>query len=100
MGKNQTIMLFSGSMGKGGAERVLSILANSLVQKKWNVIIVLLLDNRIEYLLDDSVQIINLSRPKAKRIFNIWHWIKNIRKTIRSLKPDAIISFFARNKMK
>ena len=55
-----------GSMGRGGAERVISILSNSYIKKGWQVDIIMLLENRVEYELSDQINVINFSTVKAK----------------------------------
>lgn len=89
------IMFFIGSMGRGGAERVISILANHYAQKNWQVEIVLLLENSVQYELDDKIKIIDLSR-KDSYIKNLFYWIFNIRKCVKREKPDRIVSFIGR----
>ena len=43
------IAFFIGSMARGGAERVLSILANHYIERGWEIEIVMLLKNKVEY---------------------------------------------------
>lgn len=89
------IMFFIGDMKRGGAERVISILANHYAQKNWQVEIVLLLDNRVNYELDKRIKIVNFSK-KGSYIKNLFYWIFNIRKYVNKEKPDRIISFIGR----
>ena len=58
------ISFFIGSMMSGGAEKVISLLANEYAQNGWNVDIVLLLKNEVnrkQFDLNPKIQIINLS---------------------------------------
>lgn len=83
-------------MSRGGAERVISILANYYAKKNWNVDIILLLTKRIEYDLDNRIQIINLSNENKARLLQIPKWYHGIRNYICHNKPNKVISFVAR----
>lgn len=89
------IVFFIGSMNRGGAERVISILANHYAQKNWKVEIVLLLGNKVNYELDKRIKIVDISR-KGSYFKNLFYWIINIRKYINKEKPDKIVSFIGR----
>ncbi len=90
------ITFFIGSMGMGGAERVISHLSNHFSDLGWNVDIVLLLDNTVEYKLNDDVRIIDLHGKYKSYYKNILFWCKNIRKYLKTSKPDRVISFVGR----
>ena len=59
-----------GSVDRGGAESVISILANHYVEKGWEVDIILLLENHVEYELDNRVKIIDFTK-EGKYIFSL-----------------------------
>lgn len=87
------ILFCTSSMGKGGAERVISILSNNLI--KDNEITILVNTNKnIAYKLDDSINIITLDKKYKKNslIRNISR-IKKTKKVLKEQKPDIIISF-------
>lgn len=86
-----------GTMRKGGAERVMANIANSF--KNDNVYIVTLLDSGVEYKLNKNVRIIDLSRKKHSNTMNVFFWIKKLRKLIKELRPDSILSFIGRVNM-
>lgn len=93
------IVLFTGSMGRGGAERVISILSNYLSERGWDVTIIMLLHDITDgYSLDERVKIINflpkspISTPKK-----ILRNIKLVRAYIKKEKPDVAVSFMAQN---
>lgn len=90
------IAFIIGSMGRGGAERVISILANHYVNKNWDVDVILLLANKVEYDLDSRVRIINLSNPNRRRLFQLPRWLLGIRSYVNKYKPYRIVSFIAR----
>ena len=83
-------------MQRGGAERVISILADYYCKKGWDVDIVTLLDGRCDYKLDDNINLIPIYRANKSYYENIAYWIKGIRKYAKSKKPEKIVSFVAR----
>ncbi|PWM79676.1 MAG: hypothetical protein DBY32_02090 [Phascolarctobacterium sp.] len=89
------ISFFIGSMGKGGAERVISILANYYAAQNFEVDIILLLSNRIEYKLDSRINIIDFSSNK-NRIISSFLWIKKIRSYVKKEAPYKVITFIGR----
>ena len=90
------IAFFIGSMARGGAERVISILANHYVRKGWKVEIILLLKNKVEYDLSDQVKVIDMSGLSNSYFKNAGIWLKRIRSYLGSEKPDCVVSFVAR----
>lgn len=83
-------------MARGGAEKVVSILANSYASCGWAVSVVLLLRNDVGYALDPSIEIIDLSCGARSRLTSLPMWIAGLRKVLKSKKPDAVVSFAAR----
>jgi len=90
------ISFFIGSMGRGGAERVISILANHYAQKGWEVDIALLLDTTVGYELNERIKIVNLSVGNGSYIKRMPVWVKKIRNYVKTAKPDRIVSFVGR----
>lgn len=94
--KKERIVFIIGSMRKGGAERVISILSNNYADLGWNVDIITLLDSKIDYKLNLKINIINMSNNKRKNILQLPFWIINLRRYIKQNKPDKIVSFIGR----
>lgn len=90
------IAFFIGSMQRGGAERVISILANDYSHRGWNVDIVLLLSGKVEYDLDDRICIKDLSRQGTGYLKNAAFWLMGIRRYLKKERPDKIVSFVGR----
>lgn len=90
------IVFFIGSMGSGGAERVISHLANDYVQRGYDTHICMLLKNEVEYDLNPSIYVHDMSGGGGSRIKRVPYWIKSINCFIRSHNPDRIVSFAAR----
>lgn len=90
------IVFFIGSMGSGGAERVLSILANHYSSMGHDVEIALLLQNKVSYVLDEKIKIVDLSGKHSSYFRNLPRWFISIRKYLKETKPDRVVSFVGR----
>jgi glycosyltransferase involved in cell wall biosynthesis len=93
--KHQIVFII-GSMRRGGAERVLSILANSYAEKGWQVNILTLLDDSNDYDLNKNIKVQPICNLGESRIRQLPKWISNIRSHVVENKPDRIVSFIAR----
>jgi glycosyltransferase involved in cell wall biosynthesis len=83
----------------GGAERVISNLANYYITLGWNVDICLLLnkeDNKEHYYLNPNINLIDLSCEEDKYINNIFGWMNKIHKYAKSKPINCIVSFVGR----
>lgn len=91
------IMFHLNSMGKGGAERVVSLLANEFAGKGYEVIVATEWFSEEEYELKSGVRRIHAGlsekEEKASRIAKQWFRIKNFRKVLVEEQPDVLISF-------
>ena len=96
--KKKIVFVIS-AMTRGGAERVVSILANHYAEKEFDVSIVLLWHSTVEYELDSSVRIVNLSNDKIKPLIRIPSLTRRLRRYIKSLNSDAVVSFIAQNNL-
>ena len=93
---DKRIAFVIGSMGNGGAERVVSIIANDYAQRGWHVDILMLLSNECTYKIESGVTLINLSGETSSRIARLPYWLKSIRDYALTRKPDVVVSFVAR----
>ena len=82
-------------MCRGGAERVMSILANYAAREEYEVNLILLFDSRVEYELDSRVNIIKIADKlsEKKGIAKKLSTISTLRKTLLEIKPDLTVSF-------
>lgn len=87
------LIIVTGSLRRGGAERVISILANELVKRGWKIHICTMLFSAIGYELDPQVDIIDLSQENKNQIVDTPRMIRALRSTIKKIEPDAVISF-------
>ena len=90
---NREIVIVTGSMRRGGAERVISIISNELVNRGWKVYIITLLRPEIEYLLDKRIIHIDISSKQSNKTLDIPRLVKSLRKKIKELNPDSVVSF-------
>lgn len=90
------VSFFIGSMHGGGAERVISIIANHYCQIGWNVDIALLFDKDIGYELDTRINIIDLAQSQGSYYKRLPKWLVGIRGYVKKTKPDRIVSFVGR----
>jgi GalNAc-alpha-(1->4)-GalNAc-alpha-(1->3)-diNAcBac-PP-undecaprenol alpha-1,4-N-acetyl-D-galactosaminyltransferase len=90
------IVFIIGDMYRGGAQRVISILANDYAANGWDVSIALLLGNNIGYKLNNRIRILDYSRNTNSYASNALYWIKSLRNAMKSIKPDAVVSFVGR----
>ena len=88
------ILFFTGAMGRGGAERVVSILSDHYAKKGWDVKIATVLHSQIEYSLNPDVEVVDLSHPKGIKI-GLFQTLSKIRNFVDAEKPDVIVSFMA-----
>lgn len=91
------IMFHLNSLGKGGAERVVSLLANEFVNNHVEVVIATEWYSEEEYELEAQVKRIHAGfskeEEKASRVAKQWIRIRNLRKVLLQEKPDILISF-------
>lgn len=87
------IMFVLGSMGKGGAERVIANLSNNFINK-YQVTIVTTRSCESMYKLDDRINILSLDQESKKKglIFRTFKRISRLRKIIKKDNPDIIVS--------
>ncbi len=94
------ITLIISSLTSGGAERVLSGLANHLVSKGHLVSLITLAppDSQPFYFLNPQINLVQINQISfefsiIKRLRNIFRRVVCLRKTIKNLNPNVIISF-------
>ena len=86
------------SLGSGGAERVLCLIANYWARKNYSIVIMTLGNSTPFYLLEDGIKLEPLSLLKNSNsvfiaIANNIKRIKTIRKKLIEIDPDMVISF-------
>lgn len=90
---NKEIVIVTGSMVRGGAEGVIALVANGLAQRGWHVSIVSILFNIWDYELDPAIKCIDISREKRNQLLDTPRLIFCLRRILKTIKPDAVLSF-------
>jgi glycosyltransferase involved in cell wall biosynthesis len=83
------IVFVLASLGSGGAERVVSLLANKMVERGHQVEIICLKFNDVYYQTDSRVKV-TLAMRQTKNRFTEIFWL---RKYLKQQKPDVVIPF-------
>ncbi|MFN6566938.1 glycosyltransferase family 4 protein [Dendronalium sp. ChiSLP03b] len=95
------LTLIISSLTYGGAERVMSIMANYWVAKGWQITLLTFESQKNnEFYLDTCVSYLTLgiNKDSANAIIGVWNNLKRIgrlRDAIINSKPDAVISFMS-----
>lgn len=89
------ILFVTGSLVRGGAQRVMTLLANKYAQKGWRVHIAMLLRNEVGYQLCDGIHLHDLSGNGAYTK-NVARWITSLHSLMVRLRPDVVVSFAGR----
>lgn len=84
------IMLVVHSIGVGGAERVVTSLANEFVNRGHEVCLVALEAKRPSLPLSKEVQLVELSARKS--VGGLFHVLTSLRSVVQSFKPDVVHS--------
>lgn len=91
------IMIHINSLGKGGAERVVSLLSGRFAEDNIEVVIATEWVEKEEYELHPNVRRIhvglNEKQEQTSRISKQWFRIANLRKAVLQEKPDVLLSF-------
>ena len=95
--KMNKILFHINSLGKGGAERVVSLLSGEFVKDNMEVVIATEWVEKEEYLISDRIRRIhvglNEKQEQASSLAKQWYRMANLRKAIREEKPDIVLSF-------
>lgn len=87
------VIIFVGTLKRGGAERVASLLARELRNRHRMDVKLLLLRTRIEYEIDD-VPVLSLKSEEYRNpIIKLVSVIRKMRQIFREEKPDVVVGF-------
>ena len=95
MGKR--ILFINSSLGNGGSERVMTLLANEFSQRNYQVD--MLIENNVKesYPLDENINRIFFDSHNACGFKYVFSWVKKIRRTMKAGSYNVVISFMMRN---
>lgn len=95
--KVQKIMFHLNSLGKGGAERVVSLLSERFAQEGYRIVIATEWTEAEEYPLSTRIRRIDVGlgeqQAQASRWKKQWIRVKNLEDAIRTEQPDVLFSF-------
>lgn len=89
------IVFVIGIMGNGGAERVIANLSNLFSLKEYEIDIITIFGNRQDYKLNNKVKIHSIICKNKIKLFRPFERIFSIRKIIKEINPDVVVSFLA-----
>ncbi|MBR3639880.1 MAG: glycosyltransferase [Clostridia bacterium] len=92
------VLFYYGSVYNGGAEKVITALANHMSSNGDGVQIVVTDDGKCGYDLSDAVRVVPLNSVLQRKnrfdsVKNFFGTLKSLRKRIKEFKPDVIVSF-------
>lgn len=87
------ILFTVASMAGGGAERVISILADHLVKENHQVTIIMTAGDKVDYQLDPKIQTISLGGTSGGSMRKRWERIKKLRALFLQNQDGVIVSF-------
>ncbi|WP_168415528.1 glycosyltransferase family 4 protein [Acinetobacter indicus] len=90
------ILMIIPSLGSGGAERVLSSLANDWVKRqKCDIELAVLMNSKDFYTIDKNIKVhrIDYMPGSSNKVLGIFNLALNLRKLIKDIKPDICFSF-------
>jgi glycosyltransferase involved in cell wall biosynthesis len=92
------IVFIISSLGSGGAERVVSILANGFFNRGYNVSIVMVVNHNISYEISDRINLIALDcndSNKKSAFARYEERLVKIKKAVNRIQPDIVVSFMS-----
>lgn len=100
--KNKKIAFYIGSLYKGGAERVISNLAEYFYAKGYQVWMITKFIAKEEYSLSPGITrvVADITKEEEKgRVQNLLHRIKKIRNIVKKINPDVLVSFIGKSNL-
>ena len=87
------ILFYIGNLRNGGAERVISVLSNNFVKTN-EVGIMTTLNDKIDYTLNEKIELFPLQDGKKRNIINKnIFYLKKIKRIVNQYNPDVLITF-------
>ena len=89
------VLFAIGTLGNGGAERVVANLSNQFANDGHEVSILTIFSGHRDYELDQKVRLFGAYDDSASRGLRTVRRFRSIRKQIKAIRPDVVISFLA-----
>lgn len=87
------ISFIIGTMSGGGAERVISVLANWFSKKGYDTSVIAIIEDNISYELDPNIKYYANQFNNFKRLKRVANRYSFTKRTLRDIQPDVVISF-------
>lgn len=100
--KKKKIVFYIGSLTKGGAERVVTNLAEYFYEKGYEVFVLTKLRAATEYSLSEGIHrmIADITKEEEKgRVQNLFLRIAKLRRLIKEINPAVVVSFIGKNNL-
>ena len=100
--KNKKIAFYIGSLHKGGAERVITNLAEYFYKKGYQVWMVTKFKADVEYPLSEGITrvLADITKEEEKgRVQNLFLRIAKLRKIFKEIHPDIVVSFIGKSNL-
>lgn len=97
---NKNIVIVMPTLTSGGAERVISILANSWIKQGYQVTLILWNADNKFYTIDERIRIIDLNfryKNQIEKIYKQFRVIYSLRQILKSIQPTFVLSFLPLN---
>ncbi len=89
------VVFIVNSLSDGGSERVASIITNYLSMKGYDVSLILSVEKKIDYVVNDNIKIYSVAQRSKFSIFRGLKRAIEVKRVIKELSPDLIISFLS-----
>lgn len=89
------IVFVTGVLSDGGAERVISVIADSLANQGYDINILTIFGAKNDYLFNPRVNIVPLESKSKNNVYSTIRKLRLMRREIKKINPDIIISFVA-----
>lgn len=94
----KTLLVVTGGLGQGGAERIVTFISNDFAKRGWKVVLMPLLEKEgfVPFLkLEESIEVIYCCKdfePRKSKIKALPMWISSLRKAFKQYQPDSIFA--------
>ncbi len=89
------VIFVIGSLSNGGAERVISILANELSKLHYSVEVILLYKNEISYKMNEEIKIRFIDVSNDKKVMKVFKRMYLLHKIFKNASNSTVISFLS-----
>lgn len=88
----QKLVIVTRCLSSGGAERVVSEIANYAVKQNISVTVIMMDENEVFYKLDERVRLITIGELAENKVLNRIHKYKRARNLVKKISPDVVLT--------